>query len=50
LLGGSLQKRGNNPPHPQKVGCSHLMFDGSRVVGSFNSLLRVYSFLFDDAN
>jgi WD40 repeat protein len=48
LLGGSLQQRGNNPPHPTKVGCSQLMFDNSRVIGAFNSLLRVYSFLFDD--
>jgi len=45
LLGGSLQQRGNNPPHPQKPGCSQLMFDSSRVIGSFSSLLRIYSFL-----
>jgi len=45
LLGGSLQQRGNNNPHPQKVGCSQLMFDSSRVVGSYNSLLRIYTFL-----
>jgi len=46
LLGGSLQRReGNNPPHPQKQGCSQLMFDPCRVIGSFNSLLRAYCFL-----
>jgi len=44
LLGGSRQERGNNPPHPTKAGCSILKFDHSRIVASFNSLLRVYSF------
>jgi len=44
LLGGSRQERGNNPPHPNKAGCSFLRFDRSRIVASFNSLLRVYSF------
>jgi len=44
LLGGSRQERGNNPPHPTKAGCSNFKFDRSRIVASFNSLLRVYSF------
>jgi len=44
LLGGSLQQRDNNPPHPTKPGCSGLKFDEGRIVGAFNSLLRVYSF------
>jgi len=44
LLGGSRQERGNNPPHPSRVGCSALKYDQSRIVGVFNSLLRVYSF------
>jgi len=44
LLGGSRQERGNNPPHPTKVGCSMMKFDHSRIVAAFNSLLRVYSF------
>jgi len=44
LLGGSRQERGNNPAHPLKAGCSGLKFDRSRIVASFNSLLRVYSF------
>lgn len=44
LLGGSLQERSNNPPHPARPGCSFLKFDEGRIVASFNSLLRVYSF------
>jgi len=48
LLGGSLQQRGNNPPHPTKVGCSQLMFDSTRVIGAYNSLLRIYSFGYED--
>jgi len=44
LLGGTLQKRANNPEHPTKPGCSQLRFDEGRIVASFNSLLRVYSF------
>jgi len=45
LLGGSLQQRGNNNPHPQKEGCSQLMFDSCRIIGSFSSLLRINNFL-----
>jgi len=45
LLGGTRQERGNNPSHPTRAGCSGLKFDQSRIVGSFNSLLRVYSFV-----
>jgi len=44
LLGGSLQARGNNPPHPSRPGASFLKFDEGRIVAAFNSLLRVYSF------
>jgi len=44
LLGGSRQERGNNPPHPNKAGCSFMRFDKNRIVAAFNSLLRVYSF------
>lgn len=44
LLGGSLQRRANNPEHPLKPGASHVEIDESRVIGSFNSLLRVYDF------
>lgn len=44
LLGGSLQKRANNPEHPTKPGCSQLEFDDSRIVASFASLIRVYDF------
>lgn len=44
LLGGSLQKRANNPDHPTKQGCTQLEFDDSRIVASFASLLRVYDF------
>jgi WD40 repeat protein len=44
LLGGSLQKRANNPEHPLKQGASHLEIDDSRIVASFNSLIRVYDF------
>mmetsp|Transcript_7127 Transcript_7127/g.9868 ORF Transcript_7127/g.9868 Transcript_7127/m.9868 type:complete len:518 (+) Transcript_7127:32-1585(+) len=36
LLGGSLQKRANNPEHPTKPGCSQLEFDDSRIVASFD--------------
>jgi len=48
LLGGSLQERGNNPAHPVRSGCSGLKYDSSRIIGSFNSLLRVYSFGAED--
>ncbi|KAL6046751.1 F-box/WD repeat-containing protein 7 [Balamuthia mandrillaris] len=44
LLGGSLQQRGNNPPHPSRIGASFMKFDEGRIVAAFNSLLRVYSF------
>jgi len=41
LLGGSLQARANNPPHPQRAGCSSVAFDDSKVIASFNALVRV---------
>jgi len=44
LLGGSLQIRGKNTPHPTKPGCSYLRYDESKIVASFNSLFRVYNF------
>jgi len=44
LLGGSLQRRANNPEHPILKGCSHLEIDDSRIVASFNSLTRIYDF------
>jgi WD40 repeat protein len=44
LLGGSLQQRGNNKPHPTKAGCSSLQYDESCIAASFNSLVRVYNF------
>lgn len=49
LLGGSLQERAGNPPHPSRPGCSGLKFDEGRIVGAFNALLRVYSFTGEDA-
>jgi len=44
LLGGSLQRRANNPPHPTRPGISGMAFDESRIVASINSLVRVYNF------
>jgi len=44
LLGGSLQARANNPPHPLRPGSSGMVYDESSVIASFNSLIRVYSF------
>jgi WD40 repeat protein len=44
LLGGTLQRRANNPAHPTRPGCSGLQFDDGRIVASFQSLLRSYSF------
>jgi len=44
LLGGSMQARGRNPPHPTRPGISGVTFDQSRVVVSFNALLRTYTF------
>jgi WD40 repeat protein len=44
LLGGSLQARANNPPHPLRAGCSQVRFDEGKIVASINSLLRVYAF------
>jgi len=46
LLGGSLQQRSIN--HPEKQGCTQMMFDSCRIVASYNTLLRVYSFLITD--
>jgi len=50
LLGGTLQARSNDPPHPSRPGCSSMKFDDGRIVGAFNSLLRVYSFTGEDVN
>lgn len=44
LLGGSLQKRANNPDHPSKQGISDLQVDESRIVASIASLVKVYDF------
>lgn len=44
LLGGSLQRRANNPPHPTRPGVSGMAFDEARIVASINSLVRVYNF------
>jgi WD40 repeat protein len=44
LLGGSLQRRANNPPHPSRPGVTEAGFDESRIVASINSLVRVYNF------
>jgi WD40 repeat protein len=44
LLGGSLQRRANNPPHPTRPGISGIAYDDSRIVASINSLLRIYDF------
>eukprot|EP01127_Copromyxa_protea_P024501 TRINITY_DN9695_c0_g1_i1.p1 TRINITY_DN9695_c0_g1~~TRINITY_DN9695_c0_g1_i1.p1 ORF type:complete len:483 (+),score=54.58 TRINITY_DN9695_c0_g1_i1:128-1450(+) len=50
LLGGSLQARGRNPAHPTRPGVSGVAFDQSRIVGSVNNMLRVYSFVADMPN
>lgn len=44
LLGGSLQARANNPPHPEKPGCSGVVYDESSIFASFNALVRNYCF------
>jgi len=44
LLGGSLQARPGNPAHPRRKGCSGIAYDETKIVGAFNSLVRVYSF------
>lgn len=44
LLGGSLQKRANNPDHPHKQGITGLQVDESRVVASMSSIIKVYDF------
>lgn len=44
LLGGSLQARANNPPHPTRAGCSGVIFDDTKVIAVFNALMRVYNF------
>lgn len=44
LLGGSLQRRANNPPHPTRPGVSAAVFEESRIVASVNSLICVYDF------
>jgi len=44
LLGGSLQARANNPPHPERPGCSGVLYDESSIFASFNALLSNYSF------
>ncbi len=60
LLGGSLQARANNPPHPLRpglplfgphvylfyinLGGSGVCYDEANIIASFNSLIRVYNF------
>jgi len=44
LLGGSMQSRGRNPPHPTRPGISGAVFDQSRIIASWNALLRTYTF------
>jgi len=44
LLGGSLQARANNPPHPERPGCSGVVYDESSIFASFNALVRNYCF------
>jgi hypothetical protein len=44
LLGGSLQLRGAAKAHPTKPGCSNLVYDENRIVGSFANILKSFNF------
>ena len=44
LLGGSLQIRGAAKPHPTRPGCSALVYDENRIVGSFANILKSFNF------
>jgi len=48
LLGGTLQQRARNTPHPTKPGISQVMFDQSNIIASTNNMLRVYSFFYEE--
>jgi WD40 repeat protein len=47
LLGGSLQIRGTAKPHPSRGGCSALVYDENRIVGSFANVLKSFNFTND---
>jgi len=50
LLGGSLQRRQNDPPpHPTRHGCSFVHFDDSSIVASFGHVLKVFRFSIPNA-
>lgn len=44
LIGGTLQRRANNPEHPTKPGISGIEVGDGEIVASIASLLRVYDF------
>ena len=44
LLGGSLQLRGAAKAHPTRPGCSNLVYDENRIVGSFANVLKSFNF------
>lgn len=44
LLGGSLQLRGGAVAHPTRPGCSNLVYDENRIVGSFANILKSFNF------
>ena len=47
LLGGSLQLRGAARAHPTRPGCSSLVYDENRIVGSFANILKSFNFTND---
>lgn len=44
LLGGSVQAKKPEQEHPEKKGCSNVIFDETRIIGTFGHILKVYQF------
>ncbi len=42
LLGGSMQARADNPPHPQRPGCSFVQLQPAGVTGAFNAVVKTW--------
>ena len=43
LLGGSNRPRPDQPPHPDKPGCSAMLVDNSRIVAAFGSVVKCFA-------
>lgn len=43
LLGGSMQPRPDNPPHPTRPGCSFVRVQHHGVTGAFNGVVKTWT-------